>query len=97
MGSVIQKEPARRMPKFPPLALAIAFAAAMPAIAQIRSNRDWPPGITVVNISQNMLQFASVFAQVAVKVDTLEMRREVVLNLPDHRGFVGMMEYWNSE
>jgi peroxiredoxin len=31
------------------------------------------------------------------KVDTLEMRREVVRNLPDDRGFVGMVEYWNSK
>jgi peroxiredoxin len=30
------------------------------------------------------------------KVNTLEMRREVVKNLPDDRGFVGMVEYWNS-
>ena len=30
------------------------------------------------------------------KVDTLEMRREVVRNLPDDRGFVGMVEYWNT-
>lgn len=31
------------------------------------------------------------------KVDTLEMRREVVRNLPDDRGFVGMVAYWNSK
>ena len=31
------------------------------------------------------------------RVDTLEMRREVVRNLPDDRGFVGMVEYWNSK
>lgn len=31
------------------------------------------------------------------KVDILEMRREVVRNLPDDRGFVGMVEYWNSK
>ena len=31
------------------------------------------------------------------KVDTLEMRREVVRNLPDDRGFVGMVEYWNTK
>lgn len=31
------------------------------------------------------------------KVDTLEMRREVVKNLPDDRGFVGMVEYWNTK
>jgi peroxiredoxin len=31
------------------------------------------------------------------KVDTLEMRRAVVRNLPDDRGFVGMVEYWNSK
>lgn len=30
-------------------------------------------------------------------VNTLEMRREVVRNLPDDRGFVGMVEYWNSK
>jgi peroxiredoxin len=30
------------------------------------------------------------------KVNTLEMRREVVRNLPDDRGFVGMVAYWNS-
>jgi peroxiredoxin len=31
------------------------------------------------------------------KVNTLEMRREVVRNLPDDRGFVGMVAYWNSK
>jgi peroxiredoxin len=31
------------------------------------------------------------------KVNTLEMRREVVRNLPDDRGFVGMVEYWNTK
>jgi peroxiredoxin len=31
------------------------------------------------------------------KVNTLEMRREVVKNLPDDRGFVGMVEYWNTK
>jgi len=31
------------------------------------------------------------------QVETLEMRREVVRNLPDDRGFVGMVAYWNSK
>ena len=31
------------------------------------------------------------------RVNTLEMRREVVKNLPDDRGFVGMVEYWNTK
>ncbi|HUA63922.1 MAG TPA: hypothetical protein VML19_34565 [Verrucomicrobiae bacterium] len=30
-------------------------------------------------------------------VNTLEMRREVVRNLPDDRGFMGMVAYWNSK
>ena len=35
--------------------------------------------------------------RIAGKVNTLEMRREVVRNLPDDRGFVGMVAYWNSK
>jgi peroxiredoxin len=35
--------------------------------------------------------------RIAGKVNSLEMRREVVRNLPDDRGFVGMVEYWNSK
>ena len=29
--------------------------------------------------------------------DTLEMRRTVVRTLPDDRGFIGMVKYWNSQ
>jgi len=31
------------------------------------------------------------------KPDTLEVRRELVRNLPDDRGWVGMVEYWNEK
>jgi hypothetical protein len=27
----------------------------------------------------------------------LDVRRELVRNLPDDRGWVGMVEYWNSK
>ena len=31
------------------------------------------------------------------KPDTLDVRRELVRILPDDRGWVGMVEYWNTK
>jgi peroxiredoxin len=54
----------------------------------------WPAGQPFMMIIQ---PDGKVVYRKAGKVDSLDMRRTVVRTLPDDRGFIGMVKYWNSQ
>jgi peroxiredoxin len=71
----------------------LQFATADKGSQQAAFGEEWKVGQPLIVIIQPDGTF---IYRKAGKVDTLEMRREVVKNLLDDRGFVGMVEYWNT-
>jgi peroxiredoxin len=72
----------------------LQFAVADKSSLQQAFGEKWKPGQPFLAIIQ---PDGKLIYKKEGKVDTLEMRREVVRNLPDDRGFTGMVEYWNSK
>ena len=72
----------------------LQFAAADKASLQAAFGEKWKLGQPFMVIIQ---PDGKVVYRKEGKVDTLDVRRELVRILPDDRGWVGMVEYWNSK
>jgi peroxiredoxin len=72
----------------------LQFATTDKSSLQAAFGEKWKLGQPYMAIIQ---PDGKIIYRIAGKVNTLEMRREVVRNLPDDRGFVGMVAYWNSK
>jgi peroxiredoxin len=72
----------------------LQFAASDKASLQAAFGEKWKLGQPFMVIIQPN---GKVVYRKEGKPDTLDVRRELVRILPDDRGWVGMVEYWNSK
>jgi hypothetical protein len=72
----------------------LQFATADKASLQAAFGEKWKLGQPFMVIIQ---PDGKVIYRKEGKPDTLDVRRELVRNLPDDRGWVGMVEYWNEK